>query len=46
MKNCPFLNHLESSGECVGEYCAWWDDERKQCAIVSINQKLSEHNEE
>lgn len=30
----------QSDIECF-DRCAWWDEERKQCAILSISQKAN-----
>jgi len=35
-KFCPVNNHPLSSGMCMKNQCAWWDDEDEWCVIRSI----------
>ncbi|MBO5969511.1 MAG: hypothetical protein J6S14_13540 [Clostridia bacterium] len=38
---CPMQNMLP----CLGEHCSWFDEVSRECAVLSIADSLSEHNE-
>ena len=39
---CPLSNYEGGNCYCYKEHCAWWDEEHKQCAIMTIALKESE----
>jgi len=44
MKDCPMTFNSTYAGApsltpCREANCAWWDDKKKQCAIITIAQK-------
>ena len=45
-KICPLLaagdsDHTPLSAQCKGDRCAWWEEERDCCALVSMGQSLN-----
>ena len=48
MKICPILAagdpgyNAQPGVQCKGKLCAWWDEERSMCALVSAAVALGE----
>ncbi len=38
MKYCPLKDH-HSFKDCQKQYCAWWSEKNKKCAITLIAEK-------
>ena len=39
-KLCPLDTDIDTSCRCVTS-CAWWDNERKQCAMMTLTFALA-----
>lgn len=40
-KTCPLPPTSNGLAECSGERCAWYDADKKQCAVSVIAQELT-----
>jgi hypothetical protein len=41
VKTCPIMTAGTGKGIFCGTNCGWWDDDQKQCAIVSITKAFT-----
>ena len=41
MKKCVCPIAKNEGDFCVMAYCAWWEEKKKQCAVLTLAQKVN-----
>ena len=40
VKTCPLTASVADPAPCDEEHCAWWDEDSRQCAMLTIAKSV------